>query len=121
MEKKITVVRDSENQKQDFEWGQLTWYASRDLGNSDDMTVGRCLLKPGQANPRHHHPNCSEALVVTRGRVKHTTADGGETELAAGDAVIIPPNIKHQARNTGGEDAVLFIAFSAPDRQTVGE
>jgi quercetin dioxygenase-like cupin family protein len=104
-----------------FEWGALTWYANRELGNSDEMTVGRCVLKPGKSNPRHYHPNCSEVLVVFKGRIRHTNEVGGETELNEGDTVTVPPNTWHCAKNIGIDEAVLFIAFSSGDRQTIGE
>jgi quercetin dioxygenase-like cupin family protein len=41
--------------------------------------------------------------------------------MNVGDAISIPPNFKHQARNIGDEDAILHISFSSADRQTVGE
>lgn len=104
-----------------FEWGALTWYANRELGNCDEMTVGRCVLKPGQSNPRHYHPNCTEILIVFKGRIAHTDQRGEETELNEGDTVTIPPHIRHRARNIGDEDAILYIAFSSADRQTVEE
>ncbi len=107
--------------KQEFEWGQLTWFAGKPLGNSSDMTIGRCLLKPGKGNPRHYHPNCSEILVVMQGRIRHTSANGSEAELSEGDTVTIPPNVWHCAKNISDKEAILFISFSSADRQTVGE
>ncbi|MBW3635137.1 MAG: cupin domain-containing protein [Armatimonadetes bacterium] len=103
------------------EWGALTWFANRALGNSEEVTVGRCLLHPGQSNPRHYHPNCSEILVVFKGRVKHTIDGGGETELNEGDTVAIAPNVWHQATNIGDGDASLLIVFTSADRETIGE
>jgi quercetin dioxygenase-like cupin family protein len=117
----IQVLPHSEAQRQEFSWGNLTWFANRALGNSDDMTVGRCILKPGHTNGRHYHPNCSETLVVIQGRIRHTFTGGRETELSVGDTVVIPANVRHSATNIGEIDAVLFIAFSSADRQTVGE
>jgi quercetin dioxygenase-like cupin family protein len=117
----IQVLPRSEAQRQEFNWGNLTWFANRALGNNDDMTVGRCILKPGQTNGRHYHPNCSETLVVIQGRIRHTFTEGRETELNEGDTVAIPPNVRHSATNVGEIDAVLFIAFSSAERQTVGE
>lgn len=117
----ISLLPFGRADQMEFDWGQLTWYASRTLGNSEDMTIGRCLLKPGQGNPRHYHPNCSEVLIVMQGQITHTMAGGGETEMKEGDTVTIPPNIWHSARNIGSSDAHLFIAFSSSDRQTVGE
>ncbi|MFC1582560.1 cupin domain-containing protein [Planctomycetota bacterium] len=103
------------------DWGQLTWWASANLGNSDDMTIGRCILKPACENPKHFHPNCSEVLVVAHGRIMHTAPNGGEIELSEGDSISIGADFPHQARNIGDTDAVLFIAFSSADRRTVGE
>src|SRR5260370_27533529 len=62
----IQVLPQSKAHHQEFSWGNLTWFANRALGNSNEMTVGRCILKPGHTNGRHYHPNCSETLVVWR-------------------------------------------------------
>ena len=117
----IQVSRSDKAQRQEFGWGNLTWFANQALGNTEEMTVGRCVLKPGASNGRHYHPNCSEILVVIRGRILHTVANDQETELSEGDAVTVPPNIRHCATNVGETDAILFIAFSSADRQAVTE
>lgn len=118
---KTKVLRSSECEKMEADWGDLTWFASSKLGNSTEMTVGRCVIKPGGENPLHSHPNCSEVLVVLRGVVMHTIEDGGEVELRAGDAITLPRDLPHHARNIGDVDAELFIAFSSADRQTNAE
>jgi quercetin dioxygenase-like cupin family protein len=102
-------------------WGELTWFANRELENSEEVTVGRCVLNIGQSNPRHYHPNCSEVLVVYKGRIHHTIDNGGQTEMKEGDTVTIAPNVWHQATNIGDSEAVLIIIFSSADRETVGE
>lgn len=106
---------------QDFPWGRLTWFANRALSNSPQMTVGRCVIRPGQANPRHSHSNCYEVLVVMEGTISHTLAEGEQCTMNVGDVISVPPDVVHQARNVGKTDAVLFIAFSSGDRQTKGE
>ena len=112
----------SENDVKTFDWGELTWYASREKGNQEDMTIGRCVIKPGCSNPRHSHPNCSEVLVVAQGRISHTAEKGeGQVEMGPGDTISVPPHIAHNATNIGDEDAVLFIAFSSADREAEGE
>lgn len=116
---KIHILEAKDATHAEQPWGSLTWFANRELGNSDEMTVGRCVLNPGEGNPRHYHPNCSEVLVVMQGRVEHTRDDGEMTEMNVGDTVSVPPNIWHQAKNIGDEEAVLFIAFSSADRQTI--
>ncbi len=115
---KATVLRDGECRNIEADWGNLTWWASSELGNSDDMTVGRCVIKPGASNPRHSHPNCYEVLVVEKGRIAHLIEDGKEVELGPGDVISVPQDLPHQARNIGDEDAVLFIVFSSGDRET---
>ena len=98
-------------------WGELTWLASAALGNSDEMTVGRCLIKAGQQNPIHSHPNCEEVLVLLQGRIAHTIENGEQIEMAPGDTITIPAGLPHCARNLGDEDAVMMIAFSSAQRQ----
>jgi quercetin dioxygenase-like cupin family protein len=103
------------------EWGELTWFANSALANSQELTLGRCRIAPGQSNPRHYHPNCSEVLTVFKGRILHTDASGGRSEMNEGDTVTIAPNVWHQATNIGDDDAILVIVFTSADRQTVGE
>jgi quercetin dioxygenase-like cupin family protein len=117
----ITVLKSDKSEKANFDWGNLTWFATRRLGNCNDQTVGRCVLLPGKSNPRHYHPNCSEVLVVIQGRILHTAAGGSQVELHEGDTVTIPANIRHFATNIGTEHAILFISFSSADRETIGE
>jgi len=121
MNPEIQVQHLNSSQIHPFEWGQLTWFADRNIGNSVEMTVGRCVLKKGQGNPRHYHPNCTEILVVIEGRISHTSGRNEETEMGEGDTVTVPANTWHCARNIGPWEAVLFIAFSSADRQTIGE
>jgi quercetin dioxygenase-like cupin family protein len=118
---KPVVLRSAECQDQTFPWGRLTWFASRALGNSEHMTVGRCIIRPGQANPKHYHPNCTEVLVVLEGTVAHTLEGEEDCTLSPGDVITVPPNVPHRARNLGTTDAVLLVTFSSADRQTKGE
>jgi quercetin dioxygenase-like cupin family protein len=117
----ITVFRTGEAAALEFDWGALTWYASAALGNSDHLTVGLCEIRPGCANPRHHHPNCEEVLRVIRGRIVHTGPGGSEVVLEAGDTITIPSGCVHNARNVGDEPALLSICFSSPNRETLAE
>ena len=65
---KAIVSRAEAAERIAADWGGLTWYASGKLGNSAELTVGKCSILPGRENPLHWHPNCSETLVVTAGR-----------------------------------------------------
>ena len=119
--KKSKILRSDECETIGADWGHLTWFASDALGNSDEMTVGKCVIKPGYENPLHSHPNCSEVLTVLQGRIMHTIEDGREVELAEGDVISLPVDLPHKARNIGEDDAILFIAFSSAERETRGE
>ncbi len=116
----IVMRASNEAEKIPTSFGELTWFANRKLGNSSDMTVGTCRLRPGQENPHHVHPNCSEVLVVLEGMIMHTAADGSEVEMSAGSTVSIPPGVPHHARNIGSTDALLLLSFSSADRQIEG-
>lgn len=117
----IVLKRSDEAIAQPQPWGELIWHAGRALNNSGEMTVGRCILNPGQANPPHSHPNCSEILVVQEGHIMHTFNNGEDVEMKPGDAITIPAGIKHNARNIGAGRAELIVIFSSADRQTRGE
>ena len=101
-------------------WGSLTWYASKALGNTDGITVGKCVIKPGCSNPVHIHPNCEEVLHVLHGDIIHSL--GAESAaMKEGDTIAIPAGVPHNAVNTGASDAVLGIAYSTGERKTLYE
>lgn len=104
-----------------FEWGKLTWNANSILGASNKMTFGQCCIYPGLENPRHYHPNCEEILHVVSGHILHSL-DSEAFEMKTGDTVVIPPHTIHNAKNLSASDqALLIIAFSSAQRETVGE
>lgn len=115
------VIQESENERVTDSWGSLTWFASGKLGNSDGMTIGQAVIKPGCENPAHSHPNCTEVLVVLKGRIAHVIENGNEVEMIVGDAITLPRGMPHRARNLGEEDAILSISFDSADRQTTLE
>ncbi len=113
------VVRHDDDLVITNSWGELRWYTSAELGNSRTMTTGVVHLKPGQANPRHFHPNCDEILHVLSGRIRHTMNEVS-VEMGPGDTISIPQGVVHNATNIGTEDAVLTISFSSAYREAVG-
>jgi quercetin dioxygenase-like cupin family protein/type 1 glutamine amidotransferase len=114
------VTRPADDRVIEYPWGQLIWYTSSELKNSNTMTVGQAVIKPGRENPRHYHPNCDEVLHVLRGHILNSIGDK-TVEMRSGDTISIPMGLKHNAKNIGTEDAVLEISFSSADRQTIGE
>jgi len=117
---KAAIVKSDGATVQELAWGSLTWYASELLGNSKEMTVGRCVIEPGQENPVHSHPNCEEVLHLIQGSLSHT-ADEETYVLEPGDTIVIAPHVRHNARNIGDDDAAMYIAFSSANRKTVAD
>lgn len=114
------VLPASEAEQVQVPWGKLEWFASRPLGNSTTMTVGKATIPPKSENPPHWHPNTDEVLHVLQGHIMHRVGDK-EYEMKAGDTVTIPEGTIHNARNIGSEDAVLFVSFNSADRYSLGE
>ncbi len=114
---KAIVLRAEAAERIAADWGGLVWYASGKLGNSAELTVGKCTILPGRENPLHWHPNCSETLVVVAGRIAHRIEDGSRVELGPGDTITIPAGLVHNARCISAEPAEMFIAFSSADRR----
>lgn len=116
---KNTLKTKSEHKIEPQTWGRLEWYVSAEIGNSETMTVGKCVISPGQANGRHWHPNCDEILTVLKGKIIHSW-DDEEFEMNEGDVISIPTGVVHNARNVGDTDAELSISFSSAYRKSEG-
>ena len=101
--------------KKDEPWGSLQWTANSDIGNTENITLGRVIIKKGEANPRHKHSNCEEVLYLLSGSLDHTVGDDHVT-LKAGDTLTLPPDIYHNATNIGEEDADMIVAYSTGKR-----
>ena len=116
-ERAIAVTRPAAFMIDQMPWGHLVWQVSGPLGNSDAMTLGRCVLEPGQANGRHFHPNCDELLEVLDGSIVHTW-NAEEVAMERGDVISVPAGVVHNARNVGEGTANLLICFSSAWRET---
>lgn len=111
------LCRQADGEVLETSWGHLVWTASRRIGNSQSMSFGRVVIRAGEANPRHRHPNCDEILHLLSGRLEHSLA-GAKIIMEAGDTIAIPQGAWHQARAIGDEDAELVICFSSAERLT---
>lgn len=114
------VAHAQDHTVEETDFGKLVWMISGALGNSTTMTLGRCYIDVGKANPRHYHPNCDEVLHVIQGTIRHTCGDEVET-MTAGDSINIPQGVVHNAENIGADHVICVIAYSSADRQVVGE
>lgn len=77
--------------------------------------MGVAVLQPGQRVNEHYHPYSEEYLYVATGLVT-IDLDGVPHELSAGQALLVPKNIRHRVRNTGKAESriVFFLGPLAP-------
>ena len=120
MDIKEAVRKNGSHQDVPESWGKLTWIANKTLGGTGGLTLGRAVIKKGESNPRHAHPNCEEVLYLLKGALEHTL--GNEKQLLGpGDAIIVPAGVYHNGKNTGETDADMIVAYSSNIRETVLE
>jgi mannose-6-phosphate isomerase-like protein (cupin superfamily) len=67
-----------------------------------NQSLAEARLPVGGSTQEHYHPVCEEIYFITAGVGKISIA--GETrEVKAGDAIAIPPGLKHKLCNTVSE------------------
>ena len=76
------------------------------------QSLAEARLKPGCATVPHHHAVTEEIYYILTGTAAMTL--GSETrDVGPGDAIAIPPGIRHTIRNTGPVELV-FLCTCAP-------
>lgn len=113
----MTVVKNDQVKIVTESWGRLIWFLSGHEDHNSQMTIGKCEILPGCCNPMHFHPNCQEALHVIKGTIVHSYNDKNQI-MNAGDTILIPSGVAHNAKNISDETAEMMISFSSGDRQT---
>ncbi len=73
--------------------------------------LGVYRLPPGESLVEHAHPYGEEMFYITRGTCL-ATVDDQVQRLVAGQAVLVPKNVRHSLRNDGSEDLELVFANS---------
>lgn len=117
----IKVMRTTEVPSENYAWGALHWLTSAATNGARELTLGHTTVAPGGRNPLHRHPNCEEVLYVLAGEIEHFVEGTPRLRMKAGEAILIPRNLKHQAINVGTTQAELLVAFSSANRETVIE
>jgi len=70
--------------------------------------MGVANLDPGEFISEHYHPYSEEFLYVTRGAII-ARLDGEPIALSAGEALMVPKNVRHRLENSGTEPASLVF------------
>jgi len=76
------------------------------------QSLAEARLLPGQATQPHYHLRTEEIYYILRGTGRMRLGNE-ERDVAAGDAIAIPPGETHRIANTG-EDVLTFLCCCAP-------
>ena len=112
------MVVATETEAHKFGWGTIQWLCSGQIFADAQQTFGLVSILPGQKNPRHHHPNSDEVLLLLEGELEHSLGDE-MYRLTPGVAIHIPQGIEHDARNVGAITARMVVAYPTSDRRVV--
>ncbi|HZO50559.1 MAG TPA: cupin domain-containing protein [Gaiellaceae bacterium] len=84
----------------------------REYLHTSAQSLAEATLEPGQATRRHVHRRSEEIYLVLEGGGR-MEVDGEERDVAAGDAILIPPGAWHTLA-AGDEGARLLCCCSPP-------
>ena len=113
---KTSIVHTDETPRQELEWGSTAWCIGEAAGNSETLTFGRVVIKPGQSNPQHGHHTCDEVLYLLSGELVHYADDMEPTRMGPRDVISIPAGVFHHATCVGEEAAEMVVVYSSPRR-----
>jgi quercetin dioxygenase-like cupin family protein len=113
---RTTLVHTDETPRQEHDWGTLAWFICEAAGNSNTLTLGRVVIRPGQSNPRHAHRTCDEVLYLLSGELVHYADDIEPARVKPGDAISIPAGVFHYATCVSETAAEMLVVYSSPRR-----
>lgn len=116
------IIRHAEEMETaEFEWGSMTWLANSETGNTNELSVGRLVVKPGHSTAYHHHDNAEEMLYLLEGELEHSAGPDTTYRMKPGDIITMPLHLPHDVKSVGDTDAVAIVIFSTADRNTIND
>jgi mannose-6-phosphate isomerase-like protein (cupin superfamily) len=82
-------------------------------GNSANQSLAEATVPPAAETEEHYHLDSEEIYFFTSGRGRMKLGDE-ETDVSAGDTVVIPPGTPHKLWNTGAEPLKLLCCCAPP-------
>ena len=70
--------------------------------------INRALLPAGRSFRPHYHEDMQEVFIICTGHAR-IRVDEEETQIGAGDAVVIPVGGVHEMENIGKEDVEYVV------------
>ena len=86
---------------------QVRWLITKEMG-ANSFAMRLFEIEPGGNSPLHQHPYEHEVYIL-EGRGIATDGEQ-ERKFGPGDAIFIPPNERHQLKNTGRK-TVKFLCL----------
>ncbi len=83
----------------------------RQFVHGERSMLARIILRKGAIVPRHSHEN-EQITYILEGALRFTMGDGHVITVAAGELLMIPSNMPHQAEAL--EDTVDLDVFAPP-------
>ena len=83
----------------------------REYLHTPAQSLAEATLEPGQATERHYHRLSEEIYLLVEGGGR-MELDGEERDVAAGDAILIPPGSWHTI--TAGSGGVRLLCCCVP-------
>jgi mannose-6-phosphate isomerase-like protein (cupin superfamily) len=77
------------------------------------VSIARARLEPGKTTRWHFLRDTGERYVVLQGVGSVEVGDLPPQRVAAGDVVVIPPEVRQRISNVGADDLV-FLAICSP-------
>jgi mannose-6-phosphate isomerase-like protein (cupin superfamily) len=96
-------------------------HAAGSVGPTQKLCINESWNDPGVGAPTHQHPDGLEEVIMVLEGTAEFWVDGEHHELAAGDAIVLPPYCWHGFKNNGTEPLRVLAIFSAPTPETIYE
>ena len=87
--------------------------AGTPTGNSLHQSLAEATVPAGAETEEHYHEVSEEIYFFTAGSGVMKLGDE-ETDVSAGDTVVIPPGMPHKLRNPGAEPLKLLCCCAPP-------
>ncbi|EHN11441.1 hypothetical protein PAI11_16830 [Patulibacter medicamentivorans] len=111
-----TVIRHDNAPRFGQAGTEITGYASPTRG-SHAVSAWKVVLHPGAGSPRHSLTH-GESFLILDGRMTFVV-DDRRHELAAGDAICVPPDTDFRLTNDGGEPCTAICCMAAAGQAMV--
>jgi mannose-6-phosphate isomerase-like protein (cupin superfamily) len=116
----MKVIRASELEPFVAPDGSEVRELARPPGDAQNQSLAEARVPPGSETAEHLHRTSEEIYLFTAGEGRMRLGDQ-ESAVRSGDAVVIPPGIRHKLWNPGPQELVLLCCCSPPysDEDTV--